>query len=59
MRAAHHPLLGHGLAVDALRAADSRAEVGITLNLYAISSAGSSPGDADAVRRIDGLANRV
>lgn len=58
VRAAHHLLLGHGRAARALRAADPSLEVGITLNLYAVSPAGRSPGDADAVRRIDGLANR-
>ncbi|WP_018682959.1 GH1 family beta-glucosidase [Actinokineospora enzanensis] len=50
--AAHHLLLGHGLAVQAIR---SRAatRVGITLNLFGVF------GDADAVRRIDGLQNRL
>ena len=57
VRAAHHLMLGHGLAIQALRAADPDAHAGITLNLYAVSPAG--PGDADAARRIDGLANRL
>jgi beta-glucosidase len=56
LAAAHHLLLGHGLAASALSARG--AEVGITLNLYAVSPAGNTQGDLDAVRRIDGLANR-
>jgi beta-glucosidase len=57
VRAAHHLMLGHGLAVQALRAPGT--QWGITLNLYAISPATPSAEDADAARRIDGLANRV
>ena len=53
VRAAHHLMLGHGLALQAL------GQAGITLNLYAISPASSSDRDQDAARRIDGLANRV
>lgn len=58
VRAAHHLLLGHGLAVDAIRAQRPDANVGITLNLYAISAASAGPADQDAARRIDGLGNR-
>ncbi|WP_019871386.1 GH1 family beta-glucosidase [Salinispora oceanensis] len=59
VRAGHHLLLGHGLAVPALRAAaQSEVEIGVTLNLYPVTPATDSPGDADAARRIDGLANR-
>jgi beta-glucosidase len=58
VRAAHHLMLGHGRAVQALREADPGIDVGITLNLYAVSPAGESPADLDAARRIDGLANR-
>lgn len=57
VRAAHHLLLGHGLAVDAIRAANPQSKVGITLNLYAISSATDRPEDVEAARRIDGLCN--
>jgi beta-glucosidase len=68
--AAHHLLLGHGLAMDALRArvsgrgldADQRPEIGITLNPYPVVAATSAPEtdvDRDAVRRIDGIANRL
>ncbi|NEE02192.1 glycoside hydrolase family 1 protein [Phytoactinopolyspora halotolerans] len=59
VQAAHHLMLGHGMAAQALRAADPAADVGITLNLYAIAAAGPHPEDADAARRIDGLANRI
>jgi beta-glucosidase len=58
VRAAHHLMLGHGMAVRAIRAADPTSQLGITLNLYAMSPLTSSPGDADACRRIDGVANR-
>jgi beta-glucosidase len=58
LRAAHHLMLRHGLAVQALRAADPSAELGVTLNLYAVSPQSDSTVDADAARRIDGLANR-
>ena len=58
--ATHHLLLGHGLAAQAIRAADAEAKVGITLNLYALSPADpGSAGDLEALRRIDGLANRL
>jgi beta-glucosidase len=79
VRAAHHLLLAHGMAVDALRAVvRPDAEVGITLNPYPVVSArtgtdaGTGPGpglgtgtgplkgdDEDAVRRVDGIANRL
>jgi beta-glucosidase len=58
VRAAHHLLLAHGHAVDAIRAGASDVEVGITLNLYAMAAASESAGDQEAERRIDGLANR-
>ncbi|WP_390891425.1 GH1 family beta-glucosidase [Dactylosporangium roseum] len=60
LAAVHHLLLGHGQAVQAIRAADAGAQLGITLNLYAISPVDpASPADLDAARRIDGLANRI
>ena len=58
--AAHHLLLGHGLAVDAVRAAArSDVEVSITLNPYPVLPAGPTEADLDAVRRVDGVANRL
>jgi beta-glucosidase len=56
--AAHHLLLGHGLAVQAMRQAGGTSELGVTLNLYAMAPASERPEDVDAARRIDGLANR-
>ncbi|WP_166351215.1 GH1 family beta-glucosidase [Phytoactinopolyspora limicola] len=59
VRSAHHLMLAHGLACQAIREANPSAEVGTTVNLYAVSPATTSPADADAARRIDGLANRI
>ncbi|MFI5842387.1 GH1 family beta-glucosidase [Catenuloplanes sp. NPDC051500] len=58
VKAAHHLLLGHGLALQAVRDTTPAAQLGITLNLYSMAPATSSDADADAARRIDGLANR-
>ncbi|MFE9956628.1 GH1 family beta-glucosidase [Micromonospora sp. NPDC005299] len=58
VRAGHHLMLGHGLAVQALRASRADAQLGITVNLYPVTPATGSPADADAARRIDALANR-
>ncbi|HEY0696380.1 MAG TPA: beta-glucosidase [Micromonospora sp.] len=58
VRAGHHLMLGHGLAVRALRAARPDNRFGVTVNLYAVSPYTGSGADADAARRIDGLANR-
>ncbi|MFD9545131.1 GH1 family beta-glucosidase [Streptomyces sp. NPDC060022] len=55
VRAAHHLLLGHGLAVQAM---GEDARVGITLNLTDVSPLTGSPDDLDAARRIDGMQNR-
>jgi beta-glucosidase len=69
--AAHHLLLGHGLAVDALRSTvhpgdcdghgegDGAPEIGITLNPYPVVPVTDAAADRDAARRIDGLANRL
>jgi beta-glucosidase len=59
--AAHHVLLGHGLAVDALRAVVRIAdpEISITLNPYPVVVAGDREEDRDAARRVDGVANRL
>ena len=56
VRAAHHLMLGHGMAARSLRAAGSH--VGITINLYAVTPASSSPADKEAARKIDALQNR-
>ena len=52
-------MLGHGLATQAIRAADSAASIGVTLNLYATQPATDSAADTDAARRVDGLQNRL
>lgn len=60
-RAIHHLLLGHGLALRAMRSIDRSPDLGITLNLQPIRSAVAEP-DAilqDGIRRMDGLRNRV
>jgi beta-glucosidase len=61
MAAAHHLLLGHGWAVDALRATATvdDLELAITLNPYPVVPAGDRPEDHDAARRVDGIANRL
>ena len=60
LAAAHHLLLGHGLATAALRRRDPQASLGITLNLTVADPADpDSAEDRDAARRIDGLHNRI
>jgi beta-glucosidase len=56
--AAHHLMLGHGLAARALRGSGA-AQVGITLNLYPVTPLDDDPAVLDAVRRVDGLHNRL
>ncbi|MFI2661563.1 GH1 family beta-glucosidase [Micromonospora carbonacea] len=57
--AVHHLLLGHGLAVRALRASGAEV-VGITLNPAEVQPADrDSAADAVAVRLVDGLQNRI
>ena len=58
LRAIHHLLLGHGLAVGELRSGAPDARISLTLNLAAV-RAKDPVADADAVRRVDGLQNRV
>jgi beta-glucosidase len=58
VRAVHHLLLGHGLAVQVIRAGNPETQVGITFNLYATAAASESAHDHEAVRRIDGIGNR-
>jgi len=58
VRVAHHLLVGHGLAVHAIRAACSGASVGIALNLAPVRPATPSAADEAAARRRDGHLNR-
>ena len=57
--AAHHLLLGHGLAAQALRAGPGDPRVATAVNLYTVTPASDSAADRDAARRIDGLQNRL
>jgi beta-glucosidase len=59
IRAAHHLLLGHGLAMQAMRAISPDNELGIILNLYPVRPVSDSAEDAEAARRIDALQNRL
>jgi beta-glucosidase len=60
-RAIHHLLLGHGLAVTAMRAIDPAPRQGIVLNLAPVYGSSPEPSAAveDGVRRLDGLRNRA
>jgi beta-glucosidase len=58
LRASHHLLLGHGLAVQRLRGAGVTGEIGITLNLSDVSPGTDSADDQAAAARIDGNENR-
>jgi beta-glucosidase len=61
LRAVHHLLLGHGLAVGVLRdVLPTQAQASLVLNLHSIRPVDpESAADLGAVRRIDGLANRI
>ncbi|MFF7449035.1 MULTISPECIES: GH1 family beta-glucosidase [unclassified Streptomyces] len=58
VRASYHLLLGHGLAVQAIRAAVADAQVGIVNNLSTVYPATDRPEDVEAARRMDGHTNR-
>ncbi|MEU9391695.1 GH1 family beta-glucosidase [Streptomyces sp. NPDC048324] len=58
VRASYHLLLGHGLAVDAIRAAAPSAQVGIVTNLSTVHAATDRDEDVAAARRQDGHINR-
>jgi beta-glucosidase len=59
LSAAHHLLLGHGLAVNAMRAADPAASYGITLNLEPVSPLTDRPADRAAAQRSLTLSNLI
>lgn len=60
LAAAHHLMVGHGLAVRAMRAQRRGEErFGITLNLSDIRPASADPADRSAAERLDLLQNRV
>ncbi len=58
IRAAHHVLLGHGLALPLIRRNSPHAEVGITLNQEPAVPASTGQADQQAARRHDGYFNR-
>ena len=58
MQVAHHLLLSHGLALQALRADGCKARLGIVLNLSPIGPATDSPEDQAAARLEDGRSVR-
>src|SRR5215207_2236266 len=57
--AAHHVLLSHGLAVEALRRESPGSEVGIVLDSWPVYPASDDPRDAEAAREADGFRNRL
>lgn len=58
MQVAHHLLLSHGLALQALRAQGCRSRLGIVLNLSPVAPATSSDADGAAARLEDGRSVR-
>lgn len=58
LRVAHHLLLSHGWAAEAVRTSAPGAEVGIVLNLVPVQPASPNPADIEAARRLDGSFNR-
>jgi beta-glucosidase len=58
MQVAHHLLLSHGVALDALRSQGCRAPLGIVLNQSPIHAASDSPEDVAKARLDDGLTIR-
>jgi beta-glucosidase len=63
LAATHHLLLGHGLAIEAMRSASGPGEdgrlLGITLNLSPVRPSRDREADKEAARRVDGQANRL
>ena len=59
LRASHHLLLSHGMALQAMRARlGADAEIGIAVNLFPVHPAGPGEADIAAARRMDGHLNR-
>jgi beta-glucosidase len=60
LAATHHLLLGHGLALAAMRAqAKGGEQLGITVNLAPVRAATDDPADEEVARRVDGQQNRL
>ena len=58
LAAGHHVLLAHGLGLQAVRAANPTARVGIVINVDAVVPRSSHPADLDAAEQIHALRNR-
>ena len=58
LRVAHHVLLSHGRAAEAVRRNAAGAQVGIVLNLTPVVPATPTEADRDAARQADGMLNR-
>ena len=58
LRVAHHLLLSHGWAAEAIRQSAPDAQVGIVLNLVPVWPLRNDEADREAARRFDGLFNR-
>ncbi|HEX2783582.1 MAG TPA: GH1 family beta-glucosidase [Ilumatobacteraceae bacterium] len=54
----HHVLLGHGLAMERIRAVVRDANVGIVLNFTPVTPIGSSPAAVERQRIVDDIENR-
>ena len=59
LSATHHLLLGHGLAMERMRAAGDGNRLGITLNLHPALPGRDRDADREAALRVDGQANRL
>jgi beta-glucosidase len=60
LTAVHHLNLAHGLGATAVRAhASGPVQLSVTLNLAAVRTVSEDPADLEAVRRTDGVANRL
>ncbi len=58
LAAAHHLLLGHGMAMERIRAALPGARVGIVLNFTPVTPIGSSPAALDRQQIVNDIENR-
>ncbi len=58
LAAGHHLLLGHGMAMERIRAAAPGARVGIVLNFTPVTPIGSSPAAIDRQQIVNDLDNR-
>ncbi len=60
LKALHHILLSHGLAIEAMQAISKQPlKIGITLNLNPVHPATGSKKDAEAADRVDMFMNRI